>query len=191
MRPLVWCLALLSAAGCALGPSGGDARARQRFYLTTESVQGNKAIDACARGYHMASRFELAELSTLHYDPHLGVTADDSGSGPPSHAAGYGSQDPTGWVRTGGASRFADTTDRKGSAFTNCAAWSTNSSGAFGTIAFLNDRFTAEDGSPVPLWNGGSERCDVSHHVWCIEDRASDQAAASEEEPPRRHHRGM
>jgi len=191
MRMLVFCVAVaIQATGCAM--LGWSAASRTgaplgRFYLTRTTVQGNKALDACARGFHMASRFELLDLAALHYDAAIGVTADDSGSGPPSHAAAYGSGDPTGWVRTGGASRFADTTNRRGSAFTNCAAWSINSAGAFGTVAYLTDEFTANETSPAPLWNGGSERCDVPHHVWCIQDRLAEEGTPDE---PTRHRRG-
>ena len=166
----------LGAAGCAaLARSGAgfgpEARPR-RFYLTKATFQGNKVLDACARGFHMASRFEILDVSTLRYDARIGLTSDDSGSGPPSHAAAYGSQDPSGWVRTGGSSRFTDSTERQGSALTNCASWSTSSPDAYGTVAYLSDRFTLGDGSTTPIWNGRSEPCDVSHHLWCIEDRA-------------------
>src|SRR5438876_9840946 len=171
----------LGALGCtALARNGGvfgrEVRPR-RFYLTIATFQGNKVLDACARGFHMASRFEILDVSTLRYDARIGLTSDDSGSGPPSHAAAYGSQDPTGWVRTGGSSRFTDSTERQGSALTNCAAWSTSSPDAYGTVTYLSDRFTVGDGTAAPVWNGGSERCDVPHHVWCIEDRADQDAS--------------
>ena len=165
--------AVLGATGCAaLHRSSGSGTGLRRFYLTIETVPGNKVLDACARGFHMASRFEILDVSTLRYDARIGLTSDDSGSGPPSHAAAYGSQDPSGWVRTGGSSRFTDSTERQGSALTNCASWSTSSPDAYGTVAYLGDRFTLGDGSAAPIWNGRSEPCDVSHHLWCIEDRA-------------------
>ena len=49
----------LGAAGCAaLARSGAgfgpEARPRW-FYLTKATFQGNKVLDACARGFHMAS----------------------------------------------------------------------------------------------------------------------------------------
>jgi hypothetical protein len=166
----------LGAAGCAaLARSGagfGPETRPRRFYLTKATFPGNKVLDACARGFHMASRFEILDVSTLRYAAGIGLTSDDSGSGPPSQAAAYGSEDPSGWVRTGGSSRFTDSTDRQGSALTNCAAWSTSSPDASGTLAYLSDRFTLGDGRTAPIWNGRSERCDVPHHVWCIEDRA-------------------
>src|SRR5438128_6388443 len=125
MRTLVVLVgaAALGAAGSAVLHRSGPGAGR-RFYLTVETFPGNKVLDACARGYHMASRFELLDVAMLRYDSGVGFTTDDAGSGPPSHAAAYGSQDPSGWVRTGGSSRFTDTADRQGSALTNCAAWS-------------------------------------------------------------------
>src|SRR5437867_1211323 len=114
--------AVLGATGCAaLHRSSGSGTGLRRFYLTIETVPGNKVLDACARGYHVASRFELLDVGMLRYDSGLGFKTDDAGSGPPSHAAAYGSQDPSGWVRTGGSSRFTDASDRQGSAHTNCA----------------------------------------------------------------------
>lgn len=181
------------AAACSLvGSSAGRAvqgKGGRSFYLTKETVQGNRALDACARGYHMASRFEIADVTALTYESSIGLTTDDSGAGPPSEAAPYGSPGPSGWVRTGGASRFTDSAHAEGGAFTNCATWSTNSSEAYGTIAYLTDRFTLENGSPAPLWNGGSERCDRAYHVWCIGDPAESGTTRSGERW-RRHRRG-
>jgi hypothetical protein len=195
MRALILILPVIvtGALGCGLtwrGIPAGQKAGLRRFYLTTGTVQGNKAIDACARGYHMASRFEVSDVTMLGYDSSIGLTTDDSGAGPPSHAAAYGSQDPSGWVRTGGSSRFADATERRGTAVTNCAAWSSNSADAYGTVAYLSDRFTVGDGLAAPLWDGGSERCDALHHVWCIEDRATAEGDTSAEMHRRRGRRG-
>ncbi|TMA48466.1 MAG: hypothetical protein E6J81_05685 [Deltaproteobacteria bacterium] len=192
MRTLVALLGVvaLGAAGCsALHRSGGQGTGR-RFYLTVGTFPGNKVLDACAHGYHMASRFELLDVALLRYDSGVGFTTDDAGSGPPSHAAAYGSQDPSGWVRTGGSSRFTDTADRQGSALTNCAAWSTSSPDGYGTVAYLSDRFTVGDGAAAPLWNGGSERCDVPHHVWCIADQLVDDGRLPDRTRDRRGRRG-
>jgi len=187
------CLLLLVAVagmtGCPAHAdrSGGDPGAR-RFYLTKAMFQGNKVLDACARGYHTASRFEILDVSLLRYDSELGVTSDDSGTGPPGHASAYGAEDPTGWIRTGGSSRFTDT-GGAGSALTNCSAWTTTSPDAYGTVAYLGDRFTSDGASPAPLWNGGPERCSVAHHVWCIEDFPAAAGAAEPERPHGPHGR--
>src|SRR5438477_282517 len=142
-------LALLGGiVACASHPGGGDPGAPilRRFYLTKGTFQGNKVLDACERSFHTASRFEIFNISLLQYDSSRGLVTDDSGSGPPGRAASYGSEDATGWVRTGGTSRFMDIGDAIGSALTNCSAWSTNSAQAVGTIAYLSDRFTSDGG---------------------------------------------
>src|SRR5689334_12967368 len=161
-------LVLAAAGGCSLARSpaisGGGAR---RYYLTKAAVPGNRAPGSCARGFHMASRFELTDPALLAYDTALGVTTDDSGDGPPSAAATYDPPGASGWVRTGGASQYTDAAGAPGSAFANCAAWTTGSHDAFGTATFLADRFG------VPIWNGGSHRCDEALRVWCVEDRIS------------------
>jgi hypothetical protein len=182
-------LALLAGiVACASHPGGdGEVPVLRRFYLTKGTFQGNKVLDACERSFHTASRFEIFNIVLLQYDSNRGLVADDSGSGPPGKAATYGAENATGWVRTGGTSRFTDIGGSIGSAFTNCSAWSTNSPQALGTIAYLNDRFTSDDGSPEPIWNGGSEPCSTPHHVWCVEDAP---AAASHDAEPEGRHRG-
>src|SRR5262249_13881860 len=186
MRRLVIVLAVaLGAAGCGIRGGSGSGSGLRRFYLTSEAFPGNKVLDACGRGYHMASRFELLDVGMLRYDARVGFQTDDPGSGPPSHGAAYGTQDPSGWVRTGGSSRFTEATDQQGSALTNCAAWSTSSPEAYGTVAYLGDRFTVAGGAAAPVWNGGAERCDVPHHVWCI----GDQPVADERDADRMRYR--
>ena len=174
-----WLFLVLAVGGCSLtgvhGISGNGAR---RFYLTKPVVPGNQAAGACASGFHMGSRFELTDPSLLAYDTALGLTTDDSGAGPPSAAAVYDPPGPSGWVRTGGGSQYSDPAGAPGSAFTNCSAWSAASHEAFGTVAFLTDRFGA------PLWDGRSHHCDETFHVWCVENRVS----PPESEPGERRH---
>ena len=167
-------LVAMVLAGCGLlgssapGPSRGGLR---RFYLTKDAVQGNRATSACGRGFHMASRFEILEPSVLDYDTTLGLTTDDSGSGPPSRSGEYGSPDPVGWIRTGGPSKFHDGGTTPGAAAANCASWSTNGRDTFGAAAYLVDVLGSVGGAPVPVWAGGSEPCERTFHVWCVEDR--------------------
>jgi hypothetical protein len=146
--------------------------------LTRSTVPGNKPLDACARGYHMASRFELLDPSLFDYDSGLGVTADDAGPGPPG-AAGGDSAAVSGWMRTGGASRYSNSAGTATAADTNCATWSSNSPQAFGTVAHLASGFAAA------VWEGAAQRCDEPSHVWCVQD-----PAARELPEPRRRHRG-
>src|SRR5262249_33556851 len=135
MRAILVALLLIVTASCGLvgrtGPACG--RGLRRYYLTKTAVPGNQALTTCAAGFHMASRFEILDVSVLDYDPHLGFTTDDSGAGPPSAAAKYGSTAPSGWMRTGGGSQFTDATRAPGSAFTNCATWASDSHDAYRT----------------------------------------------------------
>jgi len=187
MRAILVALLLIVTASCGLvgrtGPACG--RGLRRYYLTKTTVPGNQALTACAAGFHMASRFEILDVSVLDYDPHLGFTTDDSGAGPPSAAAKYGSTAPSGWMRTGGGSQYTDATRAPGIAFTNCATWASNSHDAYGTVGWLTDRFTAADGAAP--WQGGSESCDLPQHVWCVENYP---AREPELESGGRRHRG-
>jgi len=181
MRTAWWiCIAVVSTTGCMPSLHRIPADGRRRFYLTKESFQGNQAITACASGYHMASRFEILDVSVLQYDTGKGLTTDDSGAGPPSMAASYESPGPFGWIRTGGTSQFTNPTSVPGAASVNCATWSTNSPQAYGTVAFLTDRFTTDGNAVVPAWNGRAERCDVTARVWCVENSATRETGPPE-----------
>src|SRR5690349_13974088 len=116
--PRVVGVALLGGVVACASHPGGDAGCvpSRRFYLTKATFQGNKVLDACERGFHTASRFEIFNISLLRYDSTRGLVSDDSGTGPPGRAASYGSEDATGWVRTGGSSRFTDIGGALGSA---------------------------------------------------------------------------
>jgi hypothetical protein len=173
----------LAAAGCSL-TGRSDCPGPRRFYLTKQTVQGDHALQACGSGYHMASRFEIADVSSVVYDPKHGLTTEDSGSGPPSLAAKYTSDGAKGWIRTGGDARYTGAAAEPPDAATlNCAAWSTSSASALGTVAYLTDAFAADHGTTV-VWGGGPEKCDAYRHVWCIGDYPSREDA--EDERPHR-----
>src|SRR4030095_14217317 len=73
---------------------------------------------------HMASLWEIDDLTNLRYNRDLGVTGDDdSGSGPPTFMAG--------WIRTGSTSFSGSVPGRA-----NCNLWASSSGGA-GTNVFL------------------------------------------------------
>lgn len=178
----------IGVAGCSLtGGMRGSSTALRRFYLTKATSQGNAAMTACASGYHMASRFELFDVGVLEYDAGLGLTADDSGSGPPSRPAHGESIGAAGWVRTGRPSRFTEPGAASGSASTNCGAWSSSSHDAHGTIAYLVDRFDDAAGAAGGAWSGEAQSCDIQYHVWCVENFGVSRSASSE--PEERHHR--
>jgi hypothetical protein len=72
--------------------SAEAAKGPRKFYLTQDKFNGSEALTACAEGYHMASLWDIFDISNLNYDTTLGLTYDDSGSAPPSD---------NGWIRTG------------------------------------------------------------------------------------------
>lgn len=89
---------------------------RRAFYLTDSTWDGGSALSACAEGFHMASLFEILDVSNLRYAREIGdsVETDDAGTGPPSNAFG--------WVRTGENSGSAGAAGQG-----NCNLWTGNS----------------------------------------------------------------
>lgn len=132
----------------------------KKFYLTVEYFPGDQATLACEEGYHMASMWEIRDVSNLKYDTDRGVTTADSGSGPPSGEPGY--------VRTGGASAAAAPPG-----YGNCYAWTSNDSLDIGTYARLPEfwidppfgNFTHVT-SP---WSVATTNCGGAR-VWCVSD---------------------
>ena len=134
------------------------ATARKSFYLTALTHQGDAALAACASGYHMASMWEIWDLSNLRYateQPDAHTTAD-SGIGPPNQF---------GWIRTGVISSASDIAGGG-----NCFAW---------TSSDVLDNGTAV--APVVLWSNTTPQwigpweafaplCNAFWGVWCMED---------------------
>jgi hypothetical protein len=130
----------------------------RQFYLSPGVHLGNEALSACANGYHFASLWEIADPSNLRYNHSLGVTYDDSGSGPPSSSFGR--------VRTGYSSSNSSTAGEA-----NCESWTSQSSPDRGTIAYLPYNWTA-GWDEIGVWTVDTRPCWLSYHVWCIEDVA-------------------
>ncbi len=126
----------------------------RRFYLTQNTVNGAGPLSACDAGFHMASRWEIEDPSSLRYDTLRGFVypTSDQGVGPPAYAEG--------WVRTG---FYVGTAT--GASFANCGFWTNGSSGE-GTLAQLLG------GAPPPPnpWSLTSATCSSSRNVWCVED---------------------
>ena len=88
-------------------PTPAPAQSQRKYYLTKSVASATQAKTFCATGYHMASIFEIEQTTDIRYDTALGLTAGDSGSGPPiGHEV---------WARTGnpGANQ-------------SCNAWTSN-----------------------------------------------------------------
>lgn len=128
------------------------------YYLTDLSHRADQALSACASGYHMASIWELFDTTNLAYaydhpDAH---TKDDSGQGPPAHWYG--------WVRTGWSSSGSDVAGTG-----NCQAWTSTASGDYGSIARLDQDWTATPTAASP-WDTRTFSCGGISPVWCVED---------------------
>jgi hypothetical protein len=130
------------------------------FYLTQATFDGSQALTACAAGYHMASLWEIHEPSNLIYDTALGLTQDDSGSGPPSR---YG------WIRTGRSASSSGQFPGVG----NCNAWSSNASTDFGSAVVLSADWAdiGNTSGPISPWQAQIFDCGTAAvRVWCVQD---------------------
>jgi hypothetical protein len=158
-------VATLVTVGLTLGnPHSAKARPLQArlYYMSTDFFQGNQALTACERGFHMASLWEIFNLSLLTYDTSRGFTSPDSGFGPPSGLFA--------WIRTGRGSHSV--TGQPG--VDNCAVWTSNSGSDNGTVVspvspWVNE-IVAGNALVLP-WRGLTATCDANWPVWCVEDR--------------------
>jgi hypothetical protein len=140
-------LALVSLASL---PAGAGAK---KYFLTPDSFPANAALDACGKGYHMATLWEILDVTQLKYESKRGQTRADSGSGPAAELFG--------WIRTGGS---ANTSSNPGVA--NCNAWTSNLVADYGTMVELNGGWDDPAFSASP-WNPVATTCDGTAPVWC------------------------
>lgn len=137
---------------------------RRAFYLTNSSWDGASALSACTEGFHMASQWEILDVSNLRYAHEITDSSSnsDAGTGPPSDAPG--------WIRTG---------DNSGNAATagggNCNLWTNNSPEDHGTLTILENAWDGDQLNPPDVdwlgpWDPEPASCDNSLHVWCIQD---------------------
>ena len=139
-------------AGTAAGSSG------RHVYLSTVNHFSDRAATACAPGYHLASLWEILDVSTLTYDRDhpAAYSKADSGQGPPSNWYG--------WVRTGYDSSTSATTGTG-----NCANWSTRSNTAYGVSVRLSPAWESAPGD-IYTWDATSFACNTIGPVWCVRD---------------------
>ena len=130
---------------------------RRSFYLTRTFHNGSQALSGCATGYHMASLGEIHDTTSLRYETELGLTADDSGFGPPA--------DRLGWIRTGHSANVSDVSGRA-----NCNVWASPSAVDRGTAV----SFTSSWNDPsieISPWRLTIAACSIdSMRVWCVQD---------------------
>ena len=146
------------AAGSRYGPLAQGVSGRQ-YYLTPDgtSYDGSEAPSACAEGYHMASIWELLDLSNLTYNTTLGYqhASSDQGDGPPTGRDG--------WVRTGSDASASGVAGQA-----NCNGYTSGEETDKGTVAWLPPSWDSP-GSTIGPWRVGAEYCDPAR-VWCVED---------------------
>ena len=147
---LAWDPARATASGVDASLAG--ASSLRQYYLTRASADGANATGACAVGYHMASMWEILDPSNLKYNTGLGLLEGDSGQGPTVWS---------GWIRTGVMSGVGALPGEG-----NCDGWTTNASGANGTLAGLS----WGNNQDVHVWNAFTLPCDLVRPVWCVED---------------------
>jgi hypothetical protein len=93
---------LVASASIAIAKEVVCTPQARKFYLAQGGFTGSQALTACAVGYHMASLWEIFEVSTPRYDTTLGATTDDSGFGPPKFSGVDNLQFVgAGYIRTG------------------------------------------------------------------------------------------
>ena len=127
-------------------------------YLTSSTYATNAVLTACISGYHMASMWEILDVSNLVYDYNLAAAykRDDSGYGPPS--------DWNGWVRTGVASSGENTIGTG-----NCKNWTSVAGTDYGVSVRLS-RFWQSAPGDLLAWDATNYTCNYVGPVWCIKN---------------------
>ena len=142
-------------------PQSPAAWVARSFYLSKAGVPGGSAASACSVGFHMASIYEVLNVSALRYNTALGLETGDSGQGPPGLSLG--------WAKTG----------LVGDALHTCNGWTSSAPGLYQGFAI---RLNALAGIPAPAFGlqpweflgfgdkYNSASCDTRHSVWCVQD---------------------
>jgi hypothetical protein len=141
---------------CASSVNGAQNNLRQ-FYVSTIEADGAHALTTCAKGFHMASLWEILNPTDLAYNATLGENQDDEGLGPPSGLIG--------WIRNGWPANA-------GNPGGNCTAWTSNGSSDFGTFASLTspDRWGSPSTVISPWVSSAGANCSSPLPVWCVQD---------------------
>jgi hypothetical protein len=133
---------------CALPHPPADAAAAgmRKFYLTKAQFKGNQALTACAKGYHLASIWEVSEPSNLVYNTKLGFRNAAYQPGPPTYT---GQPETTGWL---------DTSLPPDDNY-NCQGWTVDS-GSVGMTYWLT--------GPPGIWSWQQIDCGELRPAWCV-----------------------
>jgi len=148
-------LGALSPASSGITPFTAIGTGRH-FYVTSSQYATNAVLTACASGYHMASLWEILDVSSLtyDYDPAVAKTNTDAGYGPPASW--------NGWVRTGSTTSGSSTTGMG-----NCQNWSSVSGSDYGVSVQLISAWETTPGD-ISTWNANSYPCNYIGPVWCV-----------------------
>jgi hypothetical protein len=130
----------------------------RRFLVTNTNVTGANADTSCPAGFHMASLWELHDVTALTYDQYVpnAKARSDMGTGP---VAGWWA-----WVRTGNDAFNANLAGRA-----NCDVWTSTTAGHYGTLARLAETWTAA-GVAISPWQAQTWSCTGTAPVWCVAD---------------------
>ena len=130
----------------------------RHFYVTSTNYYPDEVKTACSTGYHMASLWEILDVSNLtyDYDHPAAKTKADSGFGPPSNWYG--------WVRTGYDSSSSSTTGTG-----NCNNWTSRLDTVYGVSVRLSNSWETAPGD-IFTWDATSFTCNYVGPVWCIGD---------------------
>jgi len=143
-----------NSGGNRLTASGSSPNAQ--VYLTNFDRLGNNVLTACSTGYHMASMWEIADISNFTYNTNHpdAYSKADSGQGPPANWYG--------WVRTGYNSSTVNVAGQG-----NCANW-TGTTG-YGTIVRLVNNWDVVPGA-LSSWETDTWGCSGTAPIWCVGD---------------------
>jgi hypothetical protein len=147
--------AAVSGTHVVIDAVGYFTNAHRKYYLTTTTRQGATADTACAAGFHIASLWEIFDVTGLEYDVTRGLAPDLRGGPPPGQP---------GWIRSGTA---AGTNNIAG--LGNCDDWSSSSVSHYGTTVYLQAAWSGS-ANPISPWVAGTSTCNLSVRVWCVED---------------------
>jgi hypothetical protein len=147
-----------STSSSAAGPTEVTVQSvgGRHFYLTAANYSPSAALTACGSGYHMASLWEILDVSALTYDYQhpAAYTKADSGQGPPSFWYG--------WVRTG-----QDSSGSSVAGSGNCLNWSSSSGTNSGVSVRLSNNWETSPGD-IFTWDATSFTCNFTGPIWCV-----------------------
>ena len=152
-----WFAVSVLAASTALAVSASAGG--KKYFLTIEELPTTQVPDACGKGYHVASLFEIFHFTSLRYETKRGLTREASGKGPPANIFG--------WIQTGGDDVGGLGPSTAG--LVNCGGFSSIQAMEFGTVVALSSDWNGEPTAVSP-WIASAISCSTSRRVWCKQD---------------------